>query len=394
MHISQKVQNIKPSITLTLAAQAIALRAQGKDIINMGVGEPDFDTPDFIKEAAISALKAGFTKYTAVDGVFDLKQAIVAKFARENGLNYEAKQILVSSGAKQSLSNALTALLDAGDEVVIPAPYWVSYPDMVRLAEGTPVIVSTDSAAGFKLSADQLEAAITPRTRALILNSPANPSGAVYTHKELKALAAVLLQHPHIFIITDDIYEHIRWTSEDFANLVMMAPELYDRTIVVNGVSKAYAMTGWRIGYAAGHADMISAMRKVQSQTTSCPNAMAQMAAKAALAGGLLPVRKMVSAYKARHDHLINRVADIPHLHAVPADGTFYALLCAKEIIAHHNFKDDVAFCNFLLEKAQVSLVPGSGFGIPNYVRISYATSISQLDKALDRISAAMLSLT
>jgi aspartate aminotransferase len=392
--LSKKLAGIKPSITLTVAARAIALKAQGEDIIDLGVGEPDFDTPDFIKEAAVKAIHDGFTKYTAVDGTAGLKQAIVQKFARENQLHYQPNQILVSCGAKHSLFNLFMAVLNPGEEVIIPAPYWVSYPDMVMLADGVPVSVSTPATQRFKMSPAQLEAAITPQTRLLILNSPSNPSGMAYTRAELGALAEVLLRHPHVLIATDDIYEHILWTDTPFLNIVQVCPALADRTIVVNGVSKAYAMTGWRIGYAAGPIDVITAMRKIQSQSTSNPNSIAQVAAETALNGDQGFIKTMTAEFKRRHDFMVQEINTIPGLSLMPCDGTFYAFISIEELLANNgDIADDVAFAELLLQKAKVSVVPGSGFGVPGYIRASFATSMEQLQSAVKRIAAAVETL-
>jgi aspartate aminotransferase len=390
IQLSKKLDLIKPSITLTVAARAIELKAQGEDIIDLGVGEPDFDTPDFIKEAAIKAIHDGLTKYTAVDGTAGLKKAIVQKFARENQLNYQSNQILVSCGAKHSLFNLFMAALNPGDEAIIPAPYWVSYPDMVMLADGVPVIVPTTAAQRFKMSAEQLEAAITPKTRLLILNSPSNPSGMAYTQAELTALAEVLLRHPNIVIATDDIYEHILWTEEPFVNIVNVCPELLDRTVVINGVSKAYAMTGWRIGYAAGPVAIITAMRKVQSQSTSNPNSIAQAAAETALNGDQGFIQTMKAEFKRRHDFMVQEINKIRGLSLMPCDGTFYAFISVEKLLQASAIENDVAFSEFLLKEAKISAVPGSGFGISGYIRTSFATSMSQLEKAIARIKTAV----
>ena len=391
--LSKKVNRIKSSITLTVAARAIELKSQGQDILDLGVGEPDFDTPDFIKAAAIKAIHDGFTKYTAVDGIASLKQAIVQKFACENQLHYAPSQILVSCGAKHSLFNLFTALLNPGDEVIIPAPYWVSYPDMALLADGVPVIIPTSIENRFKMSPEQLEEAITPKTRLLVLNSPANPSGMAYRANELKAFAQVLLKYPDILIVTDDIYEHILWTPEAFVNIANVCPQLYARIIVVNGVSKAYAMTGWRIGYAAGETSIISAMRKVQSQSTSNPNSIAQVAAEAALRGDQSFIKDMTQAFKSRHDFVVTSINQIPGMQAMMGDGTFYTFVSVKGLLNNSAILDDVAFSEYLLNEAQVSVVPGSGFGAPGYIRISYATSMQQLEIALQRISDAVKKL-
>ncbi len=388
--LSKKVSGIKPSITLAVSAKAIALKMQGCDIIDLGVGEPDFDTPDFIKEAAIKAIRNGFTKYTAVDGISSLKQAIIEKFARENQLVYQSNQIIVSCGAKHSLFNAFNALLNPGDEVIIPAPYWVSYPDMVVLADGIPIFVATNAEQRFKMSAEQLQAAITPKTRLVILNSPSNPSGMAYSRQELQALGAILMENPNVIVVTDDIYEHIFWGKEPFVNIVNVCPELYDRTIVVNGVSKAYAMTGWRIGYAAGDAKIIAVMRNMQSQSTSNPNSIAQVAAETALRGNQSFLQGRVTKFKNRHDFLVPNINHIPGMRCMAADGTFYAFVSVEALLEKSRLENDVALSEYLLEEAQVAVVPGSGFGMLGYIRLSYATSMEQLKIALERIVLAV----
>lgn len=388
--LSKKVSGIKPSITLAVSAKAIALKMQGCDIIDLGVGEPDFDTPDFIKEAAIKAIRNGFTKYTAVDGISSLKQAIIEKFARENQLVYQSNQIIVSCGAKHSLFNAFNALLNPGDEVIIPAPYWVSYPDMVVLADGIPIFVATNAEQRFKMSAEQLQAAITPKTRLVILNSPSNPSGMAYSREELQALGAILMENPNVIVVTDDIYEHIFWGKEPFVNIVNVCPELYDRTIVVNGVSKAYAMTGWRIGYAAGDAKIIAVMRNMQSQSTSNPNSIAQVAAETALRGNQSFLQERVTKFKNRHDFLVPNINHIPGMRCMAADGTFYAFVSVEALLEKSRLQNDVALSEYLLEEAQVAVVPGSGFGVPGHIRLSYATSMEQLKIALERIVLAV----
>ena len=388
--LSARVQRIKPSQTLAVAARAEELIAAGKHIISLSVGEPDFDTPDFIKEAAIEAIKKGFTKYTAVDGTAGLKKAIIKKFERDNQLRYEAPQILVSCGAKHSLYNLFAAVLNEGDEVIIPAPYWVSYPDIAMLADATPVIITADVSQQFKITPQQLQAAITPRTRLLVLNSPSNPSGMAYTKAELRALGNVLIKHPHVLIVSDDIYEHTLWSKEPFANIVMAAPELYDRTIIVNGVSKSYAMTGWRIGYAAGPSKIIAAMKKIQSQSTSNPTSIAQIAAEAALNGDQSCMATMTKAYKERHDFIVDALGQIKGLHCLPCDGTFYLLVGVEGLLGKTNLHNDLDVSEFLLNEAEVAVVPGSAFGAPNYVRISYATSMEKLEEAIRRIKLAV----
>ena len=391
VQLSDRVNNIKPSPTLAVTNRAAELRAAGKNIIGLGAGEPDFDTPDHIKQAAIQALNEGFTKYTAVDGTPALKKAIINKFKNDNGLEYDAKQILVSCGGKQSFFNLSLALLDKGDEVIVPAPYWVSYPDMVIMADATPVIVTTTQEQRFKMTAEQLEAAITDKTRLVVLNSPSNPTGVAYSADELRALGEVLLKHPNVLIATDDMYEHIRFNDEPFVNILNACPELYDRTIVLNGVSKAYSMTGWRIGYAAGPATLIGAMKKIQSQSTSNPTSIAQVAAQAALEGSQDCVAEMVVAFKARHEFVVSTLNAIDGVSCIPADGTFYAFPSFQQIIDNDDrFEDDIALAEFLLIEAGVALVPGSAFGAPGNMRLSFATSMDVLEDALSRISKAL----
>lgn len=390
LQLSDRVQNIKPSPTLAVTNRAAELRAAGKDIIGLGAGEPDFDTPKHIKDAAIKALESGFTKYTAVDGTPSLKKAIIDKFKRDNGLSYEPNQILVSCGGKQSFFNMALALLNAGDEVVIPAPYWVSYPDMVRIAEGTPVIVETEQANRFKITAEQLEAAITPKTKLVVLNSPSNPSGVAYTEAELKALAAVLLKFPNVLVATDDMYEHILWAEGGFHNILTVCPELYDRTIVMNGVSKAYSMTGWRIGYIAGPEALVKAMKKIQSQSTSNPTSIAQYAAEAALNGSQDCVQEMLSAFKVRHDYVVKALNELPGVECIESDGTFYAFPSFKGAMEATGCTTDVEFAEKMLIEAEVALVPGSAFGTPGHMRLSYATSMQNLETAIARLAKAL----
>jgi aspartate aminotransferase len=391
VQLSDRVNRIKPSPTLAVTNRAAELRAEGRDIIGLGAGEPDFDTPEHIKAAATKAIQDGFTKYTAVDGTPALKKAVMAKFERENGLSYAPNQILVSSGGKQSFFNMALALLNPGDEVVIPAPYWVSYPDMVLVAEGKPVIIATTQAQRFKITPQQLDEAITERTRLVVLNSPSNPSGVAYSLEELKALGEVLGQYPNLLIATDDMYEHILFTEQPFCNIVNACPELYERTVVLNGVSKAYAMTGWRIGYAAGPAKLIGAMKKIQSQSTSNPNSIAQVAAQAALEGPQECVAMMVSAFRQRHEFVVNALNQIDGVDCIRADGTFYAFPSFHQVIAARpEFTDDVALAEFLLQEAGVALVPGSAFGAPGNMRLSFATSLSVLEEAVSRIESAL----
>ena len=390
LQLSDRVQNIKPSPTLAVTNRAAELRAAGKDIIGLGAGEPDFDTPKHIKDAAIDALNKGFTKYTAVDGTPSLKKAIIEKFQRDNGLSYQPDQILVSCGGKQSFFNMALALLNAGDEVVIPAPYWVSYPDMVRIAEGVPVIIETEQSNRFKMTATQLEAAITPKTKLVVLNSPSNPSGVAYTEAELKALAAVLLKFPNVLIATDDMYEHILWAEGGFHNIVTVCPELYDRTVVMNGVSKAYSMTGWRIGYIGGPVKLVKAMKKIQSQSTSNPTSISQYAAEAALNGSQECVQEMLSAFKVRHDYVIKALNELPGVKCIESDGTFYAFPSFKGAMKATGCETDVEFAEKMLNEAEVALVPGSAFGTPGHMRLSYATSMENLETAISRLAKAL----
>jgi aspartate aminotransferase len=391
IQLSKRVQSIKPSPTLAVTARAQELQKQGKDIIGLGAGEPDFDTPDHIKNAAIKAIRDGFTKYTAVDGTAELKNAIVKKFARENNLVYKANQVLVSCGGKQSFYNLVQALLNPGDEVIIPAPYWVSYPDMVLLADGRPVIVSAGVEQGFKITAEQLDRAITPKARLFVLNSPSNPTGATYSRAELMQLGEVLRKHPHVLIATDDMYEHILWTAEPFSNILNTCPDLYDRTIVLNGVSKAYSMTGWRIGYAAGPAKLIGAMKNIQSQSTSNPTSISQVAAQAGLDGDQSFIKEMCTVFKERHDFVVRELNKIEGVNCIASHGTFYAFPHVQKLIDRlDDITDDLQLSEYLIEKAGVAVVPGSAFGAPGYLRLSYATSMQNLEKALLRMQQAL----
>jgi aspartate aminotransferase len=395
VELSRRVQAIKPSPTLAVTARAAALKATGRDIIGLGAGEPDFDTPQHIKAAAIDAINRGFTKYTAVDGTPGLKAAIIAKFKRDNGLDYTPKQILVSCGGKQSFFNLVQAVINAGDEVLIPAPYWVSYPDIVILADGKPVIVEAGIEQGFKITPAQLEAAITPKTRLFVINSPSNPTGAVYTRDELAALGAVLRKHPHVLIASDDMYEHILMTDGEYSNILNACPDLYDRTMVLNGVSKAYAMTGWRIGYAAGPARIIAAMDNIQSQSTSNPTSISQVAAEAALNGDQSCIAPMLAAFRERHRFVVDGLNAIPGVSCVDSGGAFYAFPDVSAAIARLHAEGklpaptDMALTERLLEFG-VALVPGSAFGSEGCIRISFATSMDNLKKALERIARAL----
>jgi aspartate aminotransferase len=384
--VSRRVQRVKPSPTLAVTSRALKLKAEGKDILSLGAGEPDFDTPAHIAQAGIDAVKSGFTRYTSVDGIADLKDAIIAKFKRDNDLTYERSQILVSSGAKQTIYNLCMALLDPGDEAIIPAPYWVSYPDMVLLADASPVMPFAGANQGYKITPRQLAAAITPKTRLLLLNSPCNPTGAAYTRAELKALGEVLLEHPRIFIGTDDMYEKIYWAPEPFCSLVTAVPELYGRTVTINGVSKAYAMTGWRIGYCGGPKELITAMGTIQGQSTSNASSISQKAAAAALAGDQSCVAEMNEAFKARHDFIVAGLNSLPGVGCLPGAGTFYAFADVSAALPCLECRDDNELAERLLVDAGVAVVPGSGFGAPGHIRLSFACSMATLEKAIERM--------
>jgi aspartate aminotransferase len=389
--VSQRASNIKPSPTLSVTTRAAQLRADGRDIISLGAGEPDFDTPDHIKEAAIRALNDGFTKYTAVGGTAELKQAIINKFNRENNLEYSEKQILVSCGCKHSLYNMTQALLNPGDEVIIPAPYWVSYPDMVRLAGSEPVIIKTNIDKNFKIKKDQLLGAINDKTRLLILNSPSNPTGVCYSEEELGILAEVLVEHPEIIIATDDIYEHILWGQEKFINILNVCPDLYDQTMVFNGVSKAYSMTGWRIGYVGGSESIVNAMKNIQSQSTTNPTSIAQVAAQAALEGDQSYITNSTDIFKQRHDFVHEQLNKMPGVQCHASEGTFYSFPDMNEAIDSLDGPgNDVEFAEYLLEACGVALVPGSAFGAPGYMRISFATSMEKLEEGMKRLEEAL----
>lgn len=386
--LSQRVQKVKPSATLAVTAKANELKSQGIQIVPMGSGEPDFDTPINIQKAAIQAINNGETRYTAVDGTPVLKQAIIDKFKRENNLDYTATEVMVSSGGKQVFYNLCQAVLDEGDEVIIPAPYWVSYPDMVILADATPVVVKTGLEQDFKITPEQLKANISNKTKLFIINSPSNPTGAVYTHAELQALADVLKNHPKILIITDDIYEHIRWGNERFINIVMVEPQLKDRTIILNGVSKGYAMTGWRIGYGAGPESVIKAMKKIQGQSTSNPCSIAQAAALEALNGDQSIIDIMVGAFEERHEYIVNALNAIEGVECPRSQGAFYSFPRVEGLIKRLDLKDDVEFSTYCLEKLNIALVPGSAFGAPGYVRFSFATSMDNIKQAVERLAS------
>lgn len=375
---------------MAVTARAAALRAQGKDVIGLGAGEPDFDTPAHVKEAAIAAINAGHTKYTAVDGMPELKSAIMRKFERDNGLSFGPNQIIVSSGAKQCLFNLCQVLLDSGDEAIVPAPYWVSYPDIVRLCGARAVDVFAGPGQDYCMTAEQLEAALTPNTRLLILNSPSNPTGAVYTRAQLESLGEVLAGHEQVTVVSDEIYEHVYWADEPFCSFATANPKLAERTVVVNGVSKAYAMTGWRIGYAGGPAEIIAAMKKIQGQSTSNACTISQYAALAALTGPQECIQPMTLAFRERHDFVVSALDEIAGVHTRPAQATFYTFPDMRRIINERGMEEDTALAEFLIEEAGVALVPGSAFGAPGFMRVSYATDMQTLETAMERMQAAL----
>ena len=388
--VSRRVQRVKPSPTLNVSARAARLRAEGKDVISLGAGEPDFDTPEPIAQGGIEAIQKGLTRYTHVEGTHELKDAIVAKFARDNGIQYERSQILVTSGAKQAIYNLCMAVLDKDDEVIIPAPYWVSYPDMVMLADGQPVIVTAGAAQGYKITPKQLAAAISPKTRLVLLNSPCNPTGAAYTRAELRALGEVLIDQPRIVIGTDDIYEKIYWGAEPLCSLLTVVPELYGRTVTINGVSKSYAMTGWRIGYCGAPKELIAAMATIQGQSTSNASSVSQRAATVALSGDQGCVAQMNEAFKARHDYLVGALNELPGVSCLPGAGTFYAFADVTQAIAALGCASDTDFAEVLLTEGEVAVVPGSAFGAPGHIRLSFACSLETLQKALERIARVL----
>ncbi len=396
MELSHRVQAIKESPTLAVTARAAKLKAAGKDIIGLGAGEPDFDTPQHIKDAAKKAIDDGFTKYTPVAGIPGLKDAIGAKLKRDNDLDYTAKEIIVGAGGKQCIFNLALAVLNPGDEVVVPAPYWVSYSDIAMVAEAKPVIVNCGIEQGFKITPVQLEEAITAKTKLFMINSPSNPTGAVYNLNELKALGEVLKKHPHVLVATDDMYEHVNLSGEKFVNILNATPELKNRCVVLNGVSKAYSMTGWRIGYAAGPEKIIKAMEILQSQSTSNPTSISQVAAQAALDGDQSCIEPMVKAFRERHEFVVRRFNEIKGLKCIKAGGAFYAFPDAREAINDLHLRGilpeatDLALSEYLLEKVGVAVVPGSAFGAAGYFRISFATSMKNLEIALDRIQKAL----
>lgn len=395
--VATRLAAIKPSPTLAVSAKAAQLKAEGRDIIGLGAGEPDFDTPQFIKDAAVEAMRKGLTKYTPAGGTLSLKKAIIAKFRRDNGLDYAPKQILVSCGGKHTSFNLCLALLNPGDEVIIPAPYWVSYPDMAVVAGAKPVFIEAGIEQGFKITDAQLEAAITPKSRLVFINSPSNPSAAVYTLDELKALGEVLRKHPRIVIASDDMYEQILLDGSKFVNILNACPDLYDRTVVENGVSKAYSMTGWRIGYCGGPAELIEAMENMQSHSTSNPTSIAQYAAEAALNGDQSCIAPMVQAFRERGTFVAKALNAIPGVKCLQPAGAFYVFPDCRGAIARMaaagklGAATDIALCDYLMEQEQaVAAVPGSAFGMEGYLRISFATSMENLEKAMARMAKAM----
>lgn len=387
--LSERIQRVKPSPTLAISALAGQLKAEGRDIISMGLGEPDFETPDHIKQAAIDAINNGETRYTPVDGTPRLKAAVVNKFKRDNNLDYELNQVLVSTGGKQGIYNLCQAVLNEGDEVIIPAPYWVSYPDMVSLAGGIPVIAAAGQDSGFKLTPEKLKASITDKTRLFFINSPSNPTGVMYSKDELAALGEVLLEYPKIIVATDDIYEHILFDDNTFVNIINATPELYDRTVILTGASKVYCMTGWRIGFSAGPADIMGAMKKVQSQSTSNPCSIAQAATVAALENDLSFLQPMLTAFSERHKYVVESLNKIDGIECLPSEGAFYSFPNVEGMIARiDGVSNDTELCSYILDKTGVSIVPGSAFGLEGHMRLSYATSMENLQKAIARIAS------
>ena len=388
--VSRRVQRVKPSPTLNVSARAARLRAEGRDVISLGAGEPDFDTPAPIAQGGIEAIQQGLTRYTHVEGTNELKDAIIAKFARDNAIQYERSQILVTSGAKQAIYNLCMAVLDKDDEAIIPAPYWVSYPDMVLLADGQPVILTTTAAQGYKITPRQLAAAITPKTRLVLLNSPCNPTGAAYTRAELRALGEVLIDQPRIVIGTDDMYEKIYWGAEPFCSLLTAVPELHGRTVTINGVSKSYAMTGWRIGFCGAPKELVLAMATIQGQSTSNASSISQHAAAVALNGDQSDVMRMNEAFKARHDYVVAALNALPGVSCLPGAGTFYAFADVSQAMSALGCASDTDFAEVLLTEGEVAVVPGSAFGAPGHIRLSFACSMETLKKAMERIGAVL----
>jgi aspartate aminotransferase len=396
--LSKRLDQIKPSATLFISQKARQLQQEGHDVISLSAGEPDFSVSEAIIKAAKEAMDKGFNKYTAVGGTVELKKAIIEKFKRENDLIYKLDEIIVTAGAKQALYNAIVSTVDEGDEVIILAPYWVSYVDMVRLSEGTPIIINCPESQGFKATAEQIAQHISPKTKWLILNSPNNPTGAVYSEAELKAIAEVVRPHPSLYIMSDDIYEHIKYTGEPFKTLLQIAPDLKERVLTINGVSKAYSMTGWRIGYAGGPAALIEAMTNVQSQSTSNPCSISQMGAVEALLGSQAILSKNCQEFQKRRDFVVAHFNSIPGLRCSIPDGAFYGYVCCGGIIGRKDsqgkiISNDSDFSTYLIDHAKVAVVPGEAFGMSPYFRVSYAIDMPSLEKALDRIEKAVADL-
>ena len=388
--LSERVIKVKPSATIAISSKAMEMRSAGVDVISMSAGEPDFDTPEYIKDAAKMAMDSGMTKYTQVDGVPDLKQAIINKFSEDNDLIYDPENILVSTGAKQTLYNLFQAILGPGDEVIIISPYWVSYPDMVLLADAKPVIVDTFQENDFALDISAFADAINDKTKLVIINSPSNPTGITFSRSDYESIGAILQNHPDVYVATDDMYEYIYWGDEPFISFAQACPSLFDRTITINGVSKSYAMTGWRIGYCGGPSDVIGGMKKVQSQSTSNASSISQAAAIAALNGSKDEIDSMVEQYKLRHDYLCSALNDIDGFKTTPGTGAFYLFPDVTNVIEQKGFADDIELSQYLIEKANVAVVPGSAFGSPRYIRLSYATSLELIKEAVKRISNSL----
>ena len=388
--LSNRIQKVKPSATITISAKAMELRANGIDVISLSAGEPDFDTPEHIKQAAIEAINKGQTKYTQVDGTPELKDAIINKFSRDNNLHYQRENIIASTGAKQTLYNLFQSVLEADDEVVIISPYWVSYPDMVLLADANPVIVKTHQEDNFEIDMDSFRAALTDKTKLLILNSPSNPTGLTYTKAQYESMGKILSDYPNVLIATDDMYEHIYWGNEPFTSFAEVCPNLFDRTITINGVSKAYAMTGWRIGYCGAPKSIVKAMKKVQGQSTSNPSSISQVAAIAALNGPHDAVNMMVGEYKKRHDYMCDALNKINGFNTSPGTGAFYLFPDVSSVIESKGFADDIEFSSFLIDQANVAVIPGSAFGAEGCIRISYATSMELLKESIARIKSSI----
>ena len=389
--ISERVRKVKPSATIAISSKAMEMRSAGINVISMSAGEPDFDTPEHIKDAAKAAMDSGKTKYTQVDGTPELKEAIINKFNDDNDLSYQPENILVSTGAKQTLYNLFQAILGDGDEVIIISPYWVSYPDMVLLADAKPVYIDTHQENNFSLDLNAFSNAINERTKLVIINSPSNPTGITFTRSDYESIGAVLEDYPSVYVATDDMYEYIYWGDEPFVSFAQACPSLFDRTITINGVSKSYAMTGWRIGYCGGPADVIGAMKKVQSQSTSNPSSISQAATVAALNGSKDEVFSMVEQYKLRHDYFCSALNDIEGFKTSPGTGAFYLFPDVKNVIEKKGFSDDVELSEYLIETANVAVVPGSAFGSIGYIRLSYATGLEQIKEAVERITKSLV---